>query len=214
MLYITDIYDIKRTRTRGKAKEGLIRPTISQFFTSKDFHEVTTYVPPVSIGDAYAGGIVGYILQVGDYDYIDDDKQRGYIVTTETLSTKYSWGTNQAVTGWGTGVYGLNIENTYQNTIDIANHFNSSSCAAQVCLDLIDGGFDDWMLPSLNLLKKFYPVRHTIGDFTGWAYVCSSQNNTYNTYHQLYTDGDNGYVHTSMGKDSVQSVRPVRFFIK
>ncbi len=41
MTDLTDIYDVI-TNKRGKAKEGLIRPTISQFFTSKDFCGVST----------------------------------------------------------------------------------------------------------------------------------------------------------------------------
>jgi hypothetical protein len=39
MTNLTDIYKIVH-KNRGKAKEGFIRPTIKQFFTSKNFLQV------------------------------------------------------------------------------------------------------------------------------------------------------------------------------
>jgi len=49
MTLLSEIYDVTSTKRefRGKAKEGLIRPTITQFFTcNRPFYEVESYVDP------------------------------------------------------------------------------------------------------------------------------------------------------------------------
>jgi hypothetical protein len=56
MTDLSTLYNIKsRGNIHGKAKEGFIRPTIGQYFTSKNFEEVLSYIEP-AIGDTKGGG--------------------------------------------------------------------------------------------------------------------------------------------------------------
>lgn len=50
---ITELYDIShRGNLRGKRKAGFIRPTVKQFFTSKQYNEVLANQPPVANPDS------------------------------------------------------------------------------------------------------------------------------------------------------------------
>lgn len=61
-ILLTDIYDVVYKTRRGKAKDGFIRPTITQFFTSSDYTEIFSNKPPVANPDNAVCAINSNIL--------------------------------------------------------------------------------------------------------------------------------------------------------
>jgi len=127
---------------------------------------------PYTVGQLAEGGVIAYILQPGDNGY-DANQQKGYVATISDISTGAEWGcegTNVPFANFlslGTGV---------TNTAAILAACATPGIAARLCADLVEGGYSDWYLPSLEELRKLCQNKFTIGGFdnTGF-YWCSSQ---------------------------------------
>ncbi len=123
------------------------------------FTTTTTNVSEISIGDIYAGGIVGYILQPDDPGY-DAHTIHGLIVslTDEGSNAKFSCssgnyiGTSDAL---GSGE---------ANTALLVASCNEIT-AASLCFNKSYETYADWYLPSISELQKIYINRAAIPNF-------------------------------------------------
>ena len=87
----------------------------------------------------------------------------------------------------------------------------TSSIAARLCGDLIEGGYSDWYLPSKDELNKLYLNRVAIGGFqldVSGIYWSSTEFDNNNAWIQsFYNSATNGF-----GKEYPLYVRAIRAF--
>jgi hypothetical protein len=95
----------------------------------------------IGIGDYYGGGVVGYIFQPGDADYIPGETH-GYTLYFD--NTGIEWGCN----GVTTNVVNNNFGQGPNNTQTLAGLCPESNFAAKWCNDLVIGPHNDWFLPT------------------------------------------------------------------
>ena len=107
-----------------------------------------------------------------------------------------------------TGAAGTAIGTGQANTTAIVTIQGAGNYAAQLCNDLIVGGYNDWFLPSKDELDKLYINKVVIGGFTDFYYWSSSEGNASNAWGQDFNDGNqNNYT-----KNHTLRVRAVRAF--
>ena len=158
----------------------------------------------LSIGGSYGGGIVAYILVLGDPGY-DPNVPHGLIAAPSDQSSGAQWGC------YGTqisGADGTAIGTGNQNTIDIMNGCATAGIAARICGDLVLNGYSDWYLPSKNELNKLYLNRTAIGGFTSNVYWSSTEADVNFAWGQYFANGAQGIPN----KNYANYVRAVRAF--
>jgi hypothetical protein len=167
----------------------------------------TLITPSVSIGQSYQGGIVGYIYQPGDNGYVAGETH-GIIASTADLSSGIVWSNSASTVTGSTGTaLGTGSTNT---TLIVTTIGNSYSYAAKICYDLVQGGYNDWFLPSRDELLKLYLNRASIGGFTTNYYWSSSKDGVDGTWDWVvgFSVGDT----YSTPNTNTNYVRAVRYF--
>ncbi len=166
---------------------------------SKDEMEA---VQTLKIGMNYKGGKIAYLLTPSDPGY-DANVQHGIIAAVADLPGEVAWGCNDKFlagrSSIGTGS---------QNTIDISSGCSVAGNAATLCSKLVQGGYDDWYLPSKDELNKLFLQMKAIGGFREVCYWSSTETGKYNACSQIF---DNGFQ-TANDKSTTFSVRPIRSF--
>lgn len=175
----------------------------------------TTNTSCPSVGDFYGGGIVAYLFQSGDNGYVSGECH-GIIASEADISTGIAWW-NGSYTTIGSTL--LSIGYGSQNSDNILASQGSGSYAASICLNLLENGENDWVLPSFYELEKLYYARNLIGGFvistdpldnSNYYWTSSELSNTeaYRIlFYELY------YVWGTVSKgNSTTRVRPIRYF--
>ncbi len=160
-----------------------------------------TSVTPISaykIGDkGPAGGLIFY-----DKGSVSDGWRYLEAAPVDTNTTK-----------WYNGNYisiktGTEVGAGRANTVAIVATQGKGSYAAQLCSDLVLGGYDDWFLPSMDELDLMYQnlKKVGLGGFIGVWFWSSSQNNRL-AWIQKFSDGEQ-----SGSVDGRCTVRAIRAF--
>jgi hypothetical protein len=130
----------------------------------------TSITPALTIGTAYGGGKIAYILQPGDLGYIQGEIH-GLIAAESDQSSGMQMGcygisANGTSTNLGTGA---------SNTSLIVAACGANTTAAHLCDVLVLAGYSDWYLPSRDELIKLYNARNNVGGFISASYWSSSE---------------------------------------
>ena len=161
-----------------------------------------------AIGDLALGGIIAYILQVGDPGY-DANVQHGLVAATVDQSSGIIWsnGAFNPTVGTSATVIGAGSTNT---TMIINTLGNVGTYPAKLCRDYTGGGYNDWFLPSKDELNKLNLNRALIGLNTIPAYWSSSEGVFVGTAYSLSTTV--GLFINDQKNVSMNAVRAVRAF--
>jgi len=102
--------------------------------------------------------------QIGDYEdegvvfYVSPDGKTVKFVYIGELHSFSTWTSpsNFLIDGADSNVDGL------QNSLDIINDSQTTDSAAELCLNLVAGGHNDWYLPAVNELVSLFDARSSI----------------------------------------------------
>lgn len=153
--------------------------------------------PPLTIGQYYKGGVIGYIDQTGLHG----------LIRTSSPFGPCTW-----------GCVGTNVSGTVNsfgggpsNTTAIFNSCNSTELtAAQICTNYIsEGGYTDWFLPSIEELNLICSAMSP-NDRDNKFYWSSSQSDATTAIMKGFEFCTAGPV--TQSKDSMEWIWPVRIF--
>jgi hypothetical protein len=169
---------------------------------------VSFTVHDLQVGDAYGGGIVAYIYQMGDPGYVEG-QSHGLIVSYGDLSSLglQWWNGSYVATGATGTALGTGSANT--DAIISVQGATATSYAAGLARAYANEGHSDWYLPSKDELNKVYLNKSAIGgSFDALVYWSSSEASAVSAYSQNFSNGHaSGEV-----KQDLQGVRAVRSF--
>ena len=143
----------------------------------------TVRTPP-SIGDFRDGGIVFWL----------DGSGGGLVCTVSDQGTGVQW-YNGSFTGTDVKAYGKGIGTGQANTTSIVTSQGTGNYAAQLCDDLVENGYSDWFLPSINELTEIYnnvtAINITASANGGTVLPGMHNNRPYGRYWSSTEDGSN-----------------------
>lgn len=139
----------------------------------------TTY----EVGQSYGGGVIGYVDETG---------QHGIIILESTLTdiATYTWSSDSPALP--TGAIGSQYGDATNNNYLIIQGTTNSQ--AEDIDAYTDGGYSDWLLPSLGDMVKINEninyFESTYGNISGNDWMTSTEYDTDNYWRILMGDGD------------------------
>lgn len=147
------------------------------------------------VGDSYQGGIIVYLLQLGDIGY-DANKQHGLIAANYDSPT-YTWNNGSYIL---TNALGEQIGTGAANTnAIISSQGNTGTYAAKACKDYRGGGYSDWYLPSYYEFSAYLQIFNRFSSFSRNSYYWTSTEIGTN-YAYGYNKGGLDYIGKSDSK--------------
>lgn len=146
--------------------------------------------------------------------YLDASGCHGLVCATIDQSTAIKWYNNNLYTN--TKAFASAVGAGWGNTKMIVFDQGSGSYAAELCDDLVSGGFSDWYLPSLYELNLMYtnigkgaPAPNTnVGLFSNNLYWSSSEYGSFYAWSLYFHNGS----YNDASKSDTYYVRAVRAF--
>ena len=175
-----------------------------------------TALEPPAVGDLYQGGVVFYILEEGDTDYVAGESH-GLVAAMSDVATSVEWGCygtdltnvpNVSYNGGNPSGLGAEIGDGVNNT----NAILTDCSTAPAALAARSLG-TDWFLPSINELNQMYLKKEILEDVSGFTafssfYWSSTEEVSNYAWVQIFLYGGQG----SGYKTNPDSVRAVRAF--
>ncbi len=109
------------------------------------------------IGESFGGGVIFHLWKNAQ------GIEHGLIVSKTNQSNAHNW-TNAL------GLIGVSAQSTFDgnsNSLAIVSQSGHTQSAAKLCLDLIDAGYSDWYLPSMEELSLLWHNRFTVNKTLG-----------------------------------------------
>ncbi|MFZ4617034.1 MAG: chitobiase/beta-hexosaminidase C-terminal domain-containing protein, partial [Rectinemataceae bacterium] len=203
------------TRLSGASPRGSITATLGTKLRavatalgySQSAEGTATYMKQYAIGDTGpAGGIVFY-----DKGSVSDG-WRYLEAAPSDQSTGIQWDNGSYTT---TGAAATGIGSGEANTATIVASQGAGSFAASLCANLVQGGYDDWFLPSKDELDLIYQNLKLAGrgGFASAWYWSSSELNSNYAWTQNFGDGyQYNYYDVSYKNYGYSYVRALRVF--
>jgi hypothetical protein len=163
------------------------------------------------VGDLYQGGVVFYILEEGDTDYVAGETH-GLIAAVADQSSGIRWfNGSYDTTGATATAVGTGSANT--DAIIAVQGATTTSYAAGLAKAYAAGGYTDWFLPSKDELNKMYlkkEILEAVSGFTAFSnfYWSSTEDGSNLAWFQNFDYGNQG----SYDKNFTFKLRAVRAF--
>jgi hypothetical protein len=169
-----------------------------------------------SQGIAYGNQITfnpGYICGTeyeGGYVFYNDGNGGGLVSAMSDQGSPQAWITGSTTRITLNGNTSSEIGTGLANSNAIAAQIGHTGSAAKICLDLNDGVYSDWFLPSIDEIDlMYYRLKYSdIGDFTEENYWSSSEDSAGYAWCCNFSDGE----FISNAKNSLCRIRAIRAF--
>jgi len=161
--------------------------------TAYGTQEVFTTKETLAVGDTFGGGIVGYILQPGDFGFVSGEQHGIIVCNTDFLSvpTGYGWCGQTATGGYPTSNLNVLSFDSTKCTRRILGGAHNTNLILQSCPNIInpsivrmvDGwsynGYSDWLVPTLDDLYAIKTNQTIINQSLATGYKLQSGGQDY-----------------------------------
>lgn len=156
---IAELYHTKQIRLRGKAEQGFVRPTVAQFFTSKNFEEIISNNPPVANPDS--AECVGNSSVIIDLLANDADPENDVLTIINLVTPTHGALVNH---GDGTVTYTPTVDYIGDDTFDYTINDGFTDVTSTVSITVV-------RVPTI--VGTLYEGGYYIGTLGSYALVCS-----------------------------------------
>ncbi len=148
--------------------------------------------------------MIGETYQGGKIFCLDSTGKMGYIAAESDTAMDQRWGYGFISVSGTSAAIGAGAANTALMQANPATR----AYAVKPCVDLVVGGYDDWVLPSQLELAQMYARKMEIGNFINDAYWSSTQASSFNAFCIHFGSG----TVYSRAKSNEYQVRAIRSF--
>ncbi len=173
---------------------------------NKIFYSQNIRFKTIYLGDVYQGGYIAHIFTSGQTGYVAG-QTHGFIIQKNNLINGLQWYNGTSVT---TGATISAIGGATSNTnLIVSVQGATGSYAAKLCSNSTEGGYTDWVLPTMLEMEKIGTNRAYFPTFPSYEYWTSTEVNASIAYKYHWvgsrTFGDDG-------KSRPCAVRAIRYF--